>query len=183
MKIGVDIDGVIADFVTTFRRLVKKKYGVSISENDIYAHDLFLVLGVPEGEAKQLIRETLKAKLKLVPKAKESLARLSECNEIFIVTARPKDLLKQTVKWLKFNRINYHEIVQQDEGQKYRSNLKLDVVVEDNLTEALKWLGKAKNVLIFDHPWNRSLNVRRLFTRVYDWDGIMSFIKNTQGRS
>ena len=178
MKIGVDIDGVIADFVTMFRKLVKKRYGVSLSESDIYAHDLFLVLGVQEQEAKKLIRETLLTKLKLVPNAKKSLAHLSKYHKIFIITARPKDLLEQTTRWLKSNGISYHGIVQQDEGEKHESNLKLDVVIEDNLTEAIKWIGKAKKVLLFDHPWNKSLNVRNLITRVRDWEDIVRFIDN-----
>jgi len=178
LKIGVDIDGVIADFVTAFRKLVEKRYDVSLSENDIYAHDLFLVLGVPEQEAKELIRETLVTKLKLVPNAKKSLAYLSRYHKIFVITARPKDLLEQTRKWLKSNGISYHEIVHQNEGEKHGSKLKLDVIIEDNLTEAIRWKGKAKNVLVFDHPWNKSLNVRRLITRVRSWEDIVRFIDN-----
>jgi len=133
---------------------------------------------VPKQEAKELIRETLVTKLKLVPNAKESLTYLSKYHRIFIITARPKDLLEQTTKWLKSSGISYHEMVQQDEGEKHGCNLKLNVVVEDNLTEAMRWIGKAKNVLIFDRPWNKCLNVRRLITRVRSWEDIVRFIDN-----
>ena len=76
MNLGFDIDGVITDFVRPFINIVKEKYGVSLTEDDIYCHDLNLVLGITKNERDQLIAETLKKDLTLNRGAKETLQRL-----------------------------------------------------------------------------------------------------------
>jgi hypothetical protein len=58
-------------------------------------------------------------------------------------------------------------------GEKYLAPVApLDVIVEDSLEEALEWTCKVKNVLVYDQPWNQSLNVKGLMRRVFSWDEI-----------
>ena len=176
MKIGIDIDGVISDFVKDFIIVVKKEYGLDLREQDIYAHDLFLVLGITEEEAMELIRKNLIRDLDLIPGVKESLDKLRNENEIYLLTARPDDLNNITKDWLKRKEIPYDELIHLNEGEKHQVNLGLDIIVEDNLKDAIRWLNKSNKVIILDHPWNRSLNVRKLFLRAFNWQEIVEIV-------
>ena len=65
-----------------------------------------------------------------------------------------------------------------NEGRKHLADVKLDLVVEDNLEDAIGWSKKVKNILVLGHPWNRSFNVKRLFKRVYSWKDILDEIEH-----
>jgi hypothetical protein len=178
MNLGFDIDGVISDFVITFAELVKKHYDLTITEADVYCHDLDLVLGISKEERNGLIRETLQEDLALNVGASESIQKLySNGHKVVILTARFRDLRKVTEDWLKSKGIPYSELIQLNEGEKHLADVSLDMVVEDNLEDAIGWSKKARNILVYDHPWNQSFNVRGLFKRVHDWNEIMKEIE------
>jgi len=173
LDIGFDIDGVISDFVASFVKVVENHYKIILTEADIYCHDLDLVLGISQEERNKLIKETILMGLKVNTDAQQTLAKLSsEGHRIFILTARSKNLNGTTRKWLKENGIPYYQLLHLKEGEKYQVNVNLDVVVEDNLEDAIGWSQKVKNVLIYDHPWNQSKNVKKYVKRVYNWNDI-----------
>jgi len=179
--ITVDIDGVIADFVGTFKKVVKKRYGVSLKEREIRVHDLFQVLGIPEEEAYQLILTTLRQDLGLIPGARIALNKLKASGHtIVIVTSRPVKVAATTRRWLHLHGIPYDRLMFQSEGQKHNSRRVADVVVEDHLREAIRWMPKANRVLIFDHPWNHSLNVKHRLIRVSNWNEAVLALKGVR---
>jgi len=178
MNLGFDIDGVISDFAKTLARVVKKHYDLKLTEKEICYHDLDLLLGISKKEKNQLVTETLLKDLTLIDGAKEALLKLySEGNQILILTARPKELEHITKGWLERKGIPYSKLFQLNEGKKHVADVKLDLVVEDNLEDAIGWSKKVKNILVFDHPWNRSFNVNGLFKRVYCWKDILDEIE------
>lgn len=183
MNLGFDIDGVISDFVRSFVETVKKHYNVILTEADIYCHDLNLVLGISKQERNKLIRETLFENLELISGAKETLKRLnSEGHQIIILTARFSDLIDLTKKWLKRKGIPYSQLIQLNEGEKHLAEVNLDLVVDDNLEDAIGWSQKVNNVLVYDHPWNQTLNIKGLIKRVYSWNDIYMEIQVKEGQ-
>ena len=184
MNLGFDIDGVISDFVKTFSELAESKYGIKLNEAEIYCHDLNLVLGIIKNERNQLIMETLKKDLSLNHGAKETLEKLySEGHKIYLLTARFGVLAKVTKDWLKRKGIPYTKLLQLTEGEKYNANVNLDLIVEDCLQDALEWSQKVKNILVYDHPWNKTLNVNNLIKRVYSWDEIYEEVQRLKASS
>lgn len=178
MNLGFDIDGVISDFVTTFIELVHEKYKVTLTEEDIYCHDLNLVLGITKDERNQLITETLRKDLALNKGAKETLAKLfSEGHKIYLLTARYGALLDGTKTWLEKKGIIYTQLLHLCEGQKYLADIDIDLIVEDCLLDALEWTQKINHVIVFDHPWNRTKNVKKLVKRIRNWDEIYKEIQ------
>ena len=180
LKIGVDIDGVISNFVKNFKIIVKEQYDIDLKENDIYVHDLYLVLGISKSEAYNLIIKCLSQNLELIDGAKTGMIQLYKEHEIFILTARPKELNGLTEKWLIKNNIPYHKLLHLDEGNKHEAGLNLDVIIEDNLVDVINLIDKTKMVLLYDHPWNRTLDVKGLIKRVYSWDEINTVIRKAQ---
>jgi len=181
MDLGFDIDGVISDFVRSFASVVKKHYDLDLAEEDIHYHDLDLVLGISKEERDKLIRETLLQDLPLIAGAKKALVKLhSGGHQIVILTARPRDMVKVTKEWLKKKGIPYSQFIQLHEGEKHVAGVNLNLVVEDNLEDAIGWSQKVKNILVYDHPWNRSFNVKDLFKRVHNWNDVLEEIKRVE---
>ena len=174
MNLGFDIDGVIADFSQALLETIMKNYGLALKKTDIYCFDLNVVLGITRSEGKQLIIEVLQKDLPLNVGAKETLERLSqEDHNIYLLTSRYDILRDVTQSWLKEKGVPYTQLHLLNEGKKYLAKVDpLDLIVEDSLEEALGWTQKVKNVLVYDQPWNKTLNVKNLTKRVYNWDEI-----------
>jgi uncharacterized HAD superfamily protein len=178
VNLGFDVDGVIADFVTGFAKVVKRNHGMILREKDVCYHDLGLVLGISKEEKNTMIRETLLEDLPQIAGARDGLNRLyDEGHRIIIMTARPRDSVKTTMEWLKSNSVSYSKLIFLDHDRGSLDAVDFDIVVEDNLENAIEWSEKAKKVLLYDHPWNRSINIERLFIRVYNWNDILKEIK------
>jgi len=172
LKLGFDIDGVISDFVGYFAKVVGRHYGLSLVETDFYCYDLDLILGITKEQRNRFITTGLFRNLEPVPGAKTALRKLkSEGHDIFILTSRGEHLTKVTKDWLRNNEIPYSRLMTLNGGEKHLADVDLDLVVEDNLAEAIG-LTKRFEVLLFDRPWNRSLNAERLFKRVHSWNEI-----------
>jgi uncharacterized HAD superfamily protein len=185
MNLGFDIDGVIADFSQALLETIKKNYGLALKKTDIYCFDLNVVLGITKSEGKQLIIEVLQKDLPLNTGAKETLERLSrEDHNIQLLTSRYDVLRDITQSWLKEKGIPYTQLHLLNVGKKYLVKVDpLDMIVEDSLEEALGWTQKVKNVLVYDQPWNKTLNVKNLTKRVYNWNEIYNEIQQLKARN
>jgi uncharacterized HAD superfamily protein len=186
MNLGFDIDGVIANFADPLIEKVRRDYGVTVKESDIYCFDLNIVLGITKAEENKLVMDILSSNLPLYEGAKETLEQLSRDGHcIYLLTGRWSHLRDSTQYWLKEKGVPYTELHLLDVGKKYQANIgPLDIIVEDSLEEALEWTCKVKNILIYDHPWNKTLNVLGLTKRVYNWTDIYREIQrlNDDGR-
>lgn len=180
LKIGIDIDGVITDFVSTFIEVINEKYNIRFGHEDVKEHDLYKVLGISEDEAKKLIIETLDKDLQPQPYAIDELNKLNREHDIFLITARPHNTRNITEQWLYKHGIKYKELIYLDEGKKHKlkeqSNLKLDVIIDDNLKDIINWIDKVQLIIILNHPWNKSLNIKNNFIRAYNWIHISEIL-------
>jgi hypothetical protein len=184
MNLGFDIDGVISNFTERFKEVVQQHYGISLTENNMYCYDVDLVLGIPKEDVANIVDETLRSNLPLVPLAKETLDKLhSEGHRIYLLTARSNALISSTSTWLKEKGIPYDEIYFLAMGKKRLADVHVDLVVEDSLEEALELTKKVKNVLLFDQTWNRTVNVKGLLKRVYSWPQIYEEIQKLSATS
>lgn len=179
-KIAIDIDGVISDFVDEFSKIVWTKYHKKLTEKQILQHDLYKVLGIEKDEAITLIKETLSRDLKLQRGAAESINELSKSHEIILITGRPKNTLIKTRKWLADHKVKYDHLYFLNEGCKHEFEKELDVVIDDHLEEIIKWVGIVPLIIVFDHPWNKCLNVRENFVRAHNWKEVLEIIKKSK---
>ena len=178
MNLGFDIDGVISNFTKQFTDIIQKRYGVALSDSDMYSYEVNLVLGIPKEDVAEIVTETLKSDLSLNPSAKETLDKLAaEGHKIYLLTARSEELIQHTSTWLKQKGIPYTKILYLIKGKKSLAEFSVDLVVEDSLEEALELTKKVNHVLLFDQPWNKTKNVKGLIKRVYNWSEVYEEIE------
>lgn len=171
--LGVDLDGVCADYFTGFRRSVSKMWGVpeeSLTEDVTWD---FVEWGLDEDQFIDLHRRAVQEHrlfidLPAMDGASDSLWRLSDAGVwIRIVTHRlvvnwdHRTIVSDTVQWLDENRIPYRDICFL--GRK--PEVQADVYIDDapHNVEALRSAGNT--VIVFDQPYNRHLDP----PRAQDW--------------
>lgn len=174
--VGVDIDGVLAEYAEAFCDWVWLKHmavgagAITPRHPDVNTLNLAEVLGLSGAEYIQLKREWresgMKAHLPVVEGAKEFLSTLKEAGyTIVLLSARPykehKRIFSDTMEWLNTNGLE-HDAILFDEHKNERllreyGAERIEFFVEDNLEQANAIASCGVNVYLLDKPYNRGL--------------------------
>jgi len=178
-NIGIDIDGVICDLVKNILFIIKHKYGISLKKSDIYKHEIHEILGLSKLSFFKVFEEALiSLNHPVIENAPYYINKLSKKHKITIVTSRPSKFNHFTKQWLGLNKINYHKLVNIDNEKHYKLS-KFDFFIDDHLSEIILASSiDGLKLILFDQPWNKSYNIKNLFTRVKNWRDIYSLIDN-----
>lgn len=167
--LGVDLDGVCADYTTAFAAVVAERRGISVGDLsgevswDFHEWDLdrdeFLELHRHGVQERRMFRE-----MPVMEGAADALWRLSDAGVwIRIITHRLATnwghalVVSDTVDWLDANRIPYRDLC----FLGAKPEAQADAYVEDapHNIDTLRAGGNA--VIVFDQPYNRMLDAPR----------------------
>lgn len=92
MRVLLDCDGVLANFVGGWLALINAARGTSFTPDDVTDWDICASIGIPDGErgaAKRLLAECpgFAGQLEVLPGAQDGVRRLQQIAEVFIVTS------------------------------------------------------------------------------------------------
>jgi len=178
-RTAFDIDGVVADIVTPFLRVLDERHGYKgFTADDITNFDLENALGLPGRIVDEIVGEILDAPLELgttpYPGAAEVLRRLCRREPLLFITSRPtpepiRDWFLAALPELPQDRV---EIIATGDpakkGDCLREKNRLHFI--DDYLETCRQLDQAGFCpVVFDQPWNR--NDDKL-PRVRGWAGI-----------
>ena len=189
MKIGIDIDGVIADMARFMADYGSKfcyenniKYKVKDDE-----YDEAKALGITYEQAEKFWNTYLEFYACEYPVrdfASEVIKKLRENHEVYIITARNEYGLPPEIygtmqsmvkKWLADNEIEYDKLIF-TKGSKlpYCLENEIDVMIEDSPSNVMD-ISQKVHVLCFDNPYNKTIQGKNI-TRVYSWYDILDKI-------
>lgn len=177
LRIGLDIDGVVADSFPVFIRELNKHYGKDITELKTY--NMTDIYGVEWDEMSQFFHDNMEylfSAPKPMPGAVEGINDLVESgHEIVYVTARApgaEEIL--TCKWFDDNKIYRNETFFTG-GLSKKFAVKeneIDIFVDDFMTNALEVASLGVPVLLMDSPYNQG-KLPQGVSRCYCWDDIL----------
>ena len=161
MRIGIDLDGVIADFPNNFIE-VAKVFGYQAKADA-------LNMGLPRQRFlaiyNHMIHNGYFDTMKPYPGAVETLKEWKrQGHEIFYITRRrpayPDDKAErlhqlQTKTWLMRCHFPPGVVEFTQDKLAYCLANEITVLIEDYLGDCLKWLGKGVKVYLVDRPWNQ----------------------------
>ena len=197
MRIGVDLDDVIAVCAVPYLRRFAQEYKVELpDEKEIGWHLLRDMDKHVSAEERDRFRiklydGTFFSQLDIYQECPAVLERLVQRgDEIFFITARTERRRMVTETWLREKRIlDYAKAVHLKPYGEFRPDyprgrydahgsaayksrlaqeLDLDVFCEDDVIIAQTLADDGVRVLLFDHPWNREVAHERI-TRVGGW--------------
>lgn len=160
MRIGVDIDGVVADTFPLLLRELNSYFGRQIQAADFTHYDIRKVYGISEQEFREFIRsKELYLMEDSLPMAGvvHYLNLLAARHKIFLITARREEFRDPTKKWLSSHGICYEELFLLGSPAKGETcgALGLHAFVEDNPYNARQLTGCGIPILLLDRPYNQ----------------------------
>jgi hypothetical protein len=173
VKIAVDMDGVLTDFVTPFSKMLRTMTGVELeplSATYPTTWNYHLDAGVTKAQADavwDLIKSspTFWARMNPLPGVWIDLEKLERTsyngNEVFYLTSRPGiDVQRQTARWLVGQNIFAPSVIVADNARhkgEIAAALRLDAFIDDNVDncEAVRHFSPRTRVFIKDQPYNR----------------------------
>ena len=193
MRIGIDLDECLTEFVFSFLNYHNDKYGTKLSKRDIKLYDLCEFMGCSKNESINRIHrfyETSHFKeLPVVFGSQNGVRNLSSDNELFIISSRPEYISQQTERWLEHHFYNkFSDIVFVNEWGNEQYSMKrtkseacaylgVELMIEDNEVNARDCAFRGARVFLIDRPWNQNGKLHSGIKRVYDWNEIFESIR------
>ena len=188
-RLGFDIDGVVADIMTTFLDLAKERYGPHpFGYDDITTFYLEDCLGFDPQMVAALIRELIdrphELKVSPFPQAVPVLSRLAEEAPLVFVTAR--DRPEPIQLWLNRNlapvpprSIWVMATGDPDTKLHYLKAHAIEYFVEDRLETCFDLARAGITPIVFAQPWNRQPHP---FLEVADWPELARLLFEDNGK-
>ncbi|MEI6732183.1 MAG: HAD hydrolase-like protein [archaeon] len=191
VRIGVDLDGTLADYQKVLVKFVNKKYQKDHKLSEIRRDDCYDILG------KNFISRAIKLRgfysasssLRGIPPLEGASDVLKELKnrgyDINIVTSRFIGFSKNTRKWIEayFGKKTFRRVIFSNILTSYSTKLKVrkyvrlgvEIVIEDSPHVARKCSKLGMRVFLIDHPWNRGVSMPGV-TRVSGWNEVIKKI-------
>ncbi len=193
MKIGIDLDDVLADSLPHYLQAFNRRFGLDVELADGAWRIADRFPHIPRQEADdfftELIADGFFSSRSLIPHAKEAVETLADDgHDLYIITGRTPRDEEITMDWLtRVGVLSHFEAVMHRTREPVghhkssaASELQLDLFIEDELAVALAVSETAIPVLLFDRPWNQGslpCNVHRIrswheaLTRIAELNG------------
>jgi uncharacterized HAD superfamily protein len=192
MRIGLDIDDVLADSTRPLIAYVKEERGAAPEWNKFSSFYLNEVLGCTREEALAVIERFWKSPHsdRITPTADSVYAvkLLANSHELVAVTSRHEGLSKNTEAFLSTNfgkditEIFYlYDALRRNKFASKGSickEMEVDCLIEDNYDNALNCAEAGIPAILFGTPWNRRRPPHPLIRRADGWIEVLRIIRS-----
>ncbi|MFP3868575.1 MAG: 5' nucleotidase, NT5C type [Desulfobacteraceae bacterium] len=178
-KVAFDIDGVVADIMTTFINLGRERYGLDHLRyediTDFYLHrclkmDQAIIMEILE----MLIDRPHELEIEPLPHAVPVLTKLAQEAPLLFITARDRTepiqmWLCRTLSQVPPTAMRIIATGDPDTKLEYLHDHGIEYFVEDRLDTCWQLSQNGVTPIVYDQPWNRQTHPFRI---VYDWQDI-----------
>jgi len=194
MRIGIDIDEVLVDFLTPFLEDHNARYGTAYSSKTFHSFGMHHVMDEDQATIVARIEAFFKTdtykNLQPIPGAEEAVSELAKNHVLLAISSRNDSIRDFTRQWIKLHfpgitevHFSNHPYVSREAVHSKAELcllLKLDVLIEDAFEHVLPCAEKGIKVLLFDTPWNQMADLPANITRVHSWPEIVDVIRQNQ---
>lgn len=188
MKIGIDIDEVVANHLEKLNQFYFERTGKKYSEEDYTSYNWWEVWEITKEKAIQIDKDfksdSLFRGILPIGGSLNYIKLLAKNSTLFFITSRPKEIMEETKLWLKnyLPNISFEVIFTGDFHGNGKTkaevchDLNVDILIEDNAKYAMECANNNIFVLLFDKPWNKKLFTYINIQRVFNWSEIFEKI-------
>lgn len=193
MKIGIDLDEVVNEFVKIFLKYHNKKnkthHKFKEMTNPLFWNHLGMSSEQFFEEFKNFEKVHKIEEYPLIKDCKSSIQKLAKKNEIYFITSRKKEKKEETLRFLKkhFGKINFELIIASNRVNDNKGLTKaqicskkgIKIMIDDGPFMAEECAKEGILVLLFDNPWNKNKLEKEYknITRVQNWKQIFKFVE------
>jgi len=182
---GFDIDGVVADTMSSFIGIAKRDYGIhNIIKEQITSYWLEKCLPVPDEIIAEIIEKILTdpfgTGLEPIDGAVEALTAVARAAPLTFVTARPlkapvEQWIRETLSSVPPSAINVIATGEHSAKIPVLAELGICNFVEDHLETCIQIHEAGMNAVVFDQPWNRKDTCD--LPRARSWGELLTLMK------
>jgi len=174
LRIGIDIDGVIVDTINYVASELSKYLNRKVTPDEV-AHKLERIENIAGIFAEN--GERLLCSLDPLEDAVDSINKLAEEHDVYIISARFHVHYDITVEWIKKHGIKAEEVIfTEGKGKLAVCREKgIDVFIEDSVKNALELADNGIKVILFSAEYNSSVK-REDIIRCDNWKCILKAI-------
>jgi 5'(3')-deoxyribonucleotidase len=159
-RIGLDLDGVVADWSGTAMRFLNEFKGYAFDPSFEHPHWNWLEGQVKPEDWKWLWNEAIELEamfldMRLFPGAFDFMEKLAEKGDIIVLTSRPKTARQDTLRWLHDSMAAPVAGVNFFEHGVNKHLVDVDVLIEDNLDNAREYHKALGRVILMDKAYNQ----------------------------
>jgi len=186
MKIGIDLDEVIVDFVKGFSKFYNLKFNKNLLFEDWHSYNFWEVVGISREQSIELVNEfncsAMFDNLELIKNAEKTIKEILKNHKVFIITARSVRFKEKTYRFIKnLFPINTPEIIHSGDFHNSQGKtkseickaLEIDFLIEDHKGYAFESAQEGVRVFLFDKPWNKNLDEHEKIIRVSGWKEVL----------
>lgn len=168
MKIGIDLDGTVADNLELLVETLNHHCGKTLVGEEIRQYNLCKTYCITEEEFIKLMaskEEEIIVKSPLIPRAQEYIQKLVDKGwQVHIITARHPKYSQATRRWLRGKNIPYNglHLLNSHNKLKICRELGVKMMVEDNVHNAYQLEEGGVPTILYEAPHNRC----------WPWSGI-----------
>ncbi|NPA95323.1 MAG: haloacid dehalogenase [Thermodesulfobacteria bacterium] len=183
-QIAFDIDGVVADTMSSFIGIAKKEFGInSIRKEQITSYWLEECLNIPEDIIGAIINRILAdpfgTALEPLPGAIETLKLIAQHSPLYFVTARPirepiEEWLRQKLAGVSPDKIKIEATGQHSLKPQVLKEIGRPYFLEDHLETCHALYEHGLKPIVFDQPWNQG---KTPLYRVHGWGELKAMLE------
>ncbi len=193
MKIGIDLDDVLVQFLAALIKYHNDTYGTNLKFEQFHSYQFWKIWGGNKKEAIQKVYDFYESpyfeNILPVDGAQKTIQFLSSKNyDLYIITSRPSDISKKTRESVQkhfpncFKKIyftnQYSKNTNPTKKKEICDSLNVDILIEDSVEYALDCLNDSRKVFLINQPWNIKKNTPEEIYRVDSWKEIIEKFKN-----
>lgn len=187
MRIGIDLDDVLVQFLPSLIEFHNKTYGTKLKLEQFSSYQFWETWGGTKEEAIQKVYSFHKThyfeNIPPVIGAQEAVKSLSEKHELYIITSRQNDVAEPTKKSVQkyfpnsFLEIYFTNHYSQNGDAKTKKevcdSLGIDIMIEDSADYAINCLNNDRKIFLINQPWNIKRSIPQEIYRVNSWREII----------
>jgi len=179
MKLGIDLDGVVVDFHRWFIEDFNDRNHTNLTLADWTDYE-FTNAGFNRDSINEyILNQAKKGEFILpgeIPNASETLQKLHKKNSIHVITYRSDRAKESAITWLEARGVPYDSISFTKDKARIAYLLNIDVMIEDDVNQSKAVAGVGIETLLYDRPYNQSVQSVPLIQRVKNWDEILNIL-------
>lgn len=196
MKIGLDIDDVLAQFAAGFIPFINRKYGTTFAFHDFVDYNSWTVMDITQTEFHKRVYEFYDSDefdlLEPEENAPESVKKLSREHTFIAVTSRPDRVRERTEQWINKHVpyiktiLHSNQFTLDNSASITKLSLckahDISILIEDAPKYTDEVSGGGIETILLNKPWNQEYQPPTGATRANSWVEISGIIDEMTAR-
>ena len=195
MRIAIDIDAVLGDFLSEFLRWRNERFGTRWKRRDFWTYDWAQVFAEDRRTLNAVLFDFFNSReivrIRPMPGSRRGVRKLKKRGHLLcVITSRPRLIADLTGDWIGRHFGAAFEMVYFSDNPEWHSpglskgeiarNWQSDIFIDDQMRFCRESAAFGIPALLFDNPWNRHDDLPEHVYRAITWGDVVGMVKELE---